>query len=81
MRDYKELIRYAKETTNCVIVASRDEMKKLKEMYDKKFTLEENRLQVADLVQNRGKLNGVKLAWGEWDRHPNQDGTNFWERK
>ncbi len=69
MRDFKGLIKKAKGEKNHSIVVSRSEMKNLRETYDKKFTLLENRLEIADLVQGRALLNGIQLSRGEWDMH------------
>ena len=65
MRDYKKLIKQLKEVGGTLVV-TKEELIKIRNEYDDKFTLETNRLQFADLQQGRGKLNGVKLAWGQW---------------
>jgi hypothetical protein len=68
MRDYKKLINYAKESDHEVcIVVTRDELIQIRNEYDKKYTLKQNKLQLADLVHDRAILNGVRLKLGIWD--------------
>lgn len=68
-RDFKACIKYAEDNPDVdyAIVVGRTEIVALREKYDKKYTLKVNKLQNVDVYQGRGLLQGVKLAWGEWN--------------
>ena len=66
IRNYKKLIKWAKENYNSAIVVSVEELIKLRNDYDKENTLKINRLQLADLVNGNAVLDGVELVKGEW---------------